>query len=134
LKIEPIKEYLRKVPDKKVVFDGIRAEESPKRRNYPEIGYHRHFKCQCCHVIFYWTSKDVKDYIEKYELKENPLYEVLPRASECWCTAFKTVNQFKALKKHFPELFIKFVEAESKLRTKGSALFKNGKKIYLRDL
>ena len=134
LKIKPIKDYLKTIEDNKVIFDGIRRNESHKRRNYPEIGYHRHFKCPCCHVIFYWSSNDVRRYIEKYKLKENPLYRIFPRATECWCTAYKTANQFKALKEHFPELFAKFVEAEAKLKTGGSALFKGGKKIYLRDL
>lgn len=134
LKIEPIKNFISKVPGTKVIFDGIRAEESHRRRNYPVIGFHKHFRCLCCHAIFTWSSDDVKSYIAKNGLRENPLYKLFPRASECWCTAFKTVNQFKALKLHFPDLFSKFVELESKLKGGGSALYKNGSKVFLRDL
>jgi len=136
LKIEPIKRYLKEygTPETEIIFDGIRASESSKRKSYPILGYHRHFKRLCCHPIFHWSSQDVKEYIKEHCLEENPLYQIFPRASECWCTAFKTVEQFRMLKKHFPELFSKFVEAESKLKTGGSALFRGGRRIYLRDL
>jgi len=134
LKIEPMKKFFRKINESKIIFDGIRAEESSKRKAFPVIGWHRHFKSFNCHPIFYWSKYDVLKYIEMNGLRENPLYKVFPRATDCWCTAFKSVSQFKALKKNFPEFFKKFVEAEESLRCGGSALFKNGKKVYLRDL
>jgi 3'-phosphoadenosine 5'-phosphosulfate sulfotransferase (PAPS reductase)/FAD synthetase len=135
LKIEPLKEFFKNVDTSGVLLaDGIRADESWKRRKFPKLGWHRHFKCLNYHPIFEWTKEDVRDYIRINNLKENPLYEKLPRVSECWCTAFKTVRQFQILKREWPELFNKFVEAEAALITRGSALFKNGKRIYLKDL
>jgi 3'-phosphoadenosine 5'-phosphosulfate sulfotransferase (PAPS reductase)/FAD synthetase len=94
---------------------------------------HKRFKILCYHPIFEWRRVDVLDYIVTNALKENPLYGVFPRATECWCPAFKTVKQFEMLKKNFPEFFQKLVDAESKLKSKGSALYKNRRKIYLKD-
>lgn len=135
LKIEPLKEYFIKVQDKwGLIVDGMRREESKRRSVFPKVGFHRRFKMLCYHPIFEWTKQDVLKYISRYNLPENPLYKKLPRATECWCTAFKTISQFRILKENWPELFMKFVEAEANLKPGKSALFKNGRKIYLKDL
>ena len=105
-----------------------------KRHGFPKIDFHKHFKLLCYHPIFDWSKEDVLRYIEQHSLPENPLYQILPRAIDCWCTAFKSVKQFKLLKMYWPELFKKYVEAEAKLRSKGSALFKNGRRVYLSNL
>jgi 3'-phosphoadenosine 5'-phosphosulfate sulfotransferase (PAPS reductase)/FAD synthetase len=135
LKIEPLKDYFktRDVKDGLLV-DGIRQDESPKRRYFPKLGVHKHFKILCYHPIFEWKRADVMNYLSINALKENPLYDFFPRATECWCPAFKTVKQFEMLKKHFPEFFNKLIDAEKNLKSRGSALYKNGKRIYLRDL
>jgi phosphoadenosine phosphosulfate reductase len=135
LKIEPLKEFFREIDTSNVlVVDGIRAEESWRRRDFPKLGYHKHFRCLNYHPIFEWTKEDILEYIDLHGLNVNPLYKKLPRVSECWCTAFKTIKQFETLKEEWPELFERFLEAEAKLKTKGSALFKGGKRVYLKDL
>jgi len=135
LKIEPLKIYFKDRNRKNsLLIDGIRRDESTRRKEFPKIGFHRHFKIICYHPIFEWNKADITYYITTNSLKENPLYNIFPRATECWCPAFKTIKQFKMLKKYFPEFFHKLVEAEARLKSGGSALYKNGKKIYLRDL
>jgi len=135
LKIEPLKNYFRhRNVHNRLLVDGIRKDESPKRGGFPKIGVHKHFKILCYHPIFEWERVDILNYISANALKENPLYQFFPRATECWCPAFKTVKQFEMLKKNFPEFFQKLVDAESKLKSGGSALYKNRKKIYLKDL
>lgn len=135
LKIEPLKNYFKnRNVHNGLLVDGIRKDESPKRRGFPKIGVHKHFRILCYHPIFEWERVDVLNYISMNALKENPLYNVFPRATECWCPAFKTVKQFEMLKKNFPEFFHKLIDAENKLKSGGSALYKNGKKIYLKDL
>ena len=135
LKIEPLKRYFVSKPYPKIIINGIRRDESGRRRTFPKLGYHKHFKCPVYHVIFEWSSNDVKSYIKSQRLCENPLYSLgFRRAAECWCPVFKSLEQFKALKIHYPELFSKLVELESSLSTKGSMMFRAGKRIYLRDL
>jgi len=134
LKIKPLKRYFGTQPRNGLIIDGIRRDESLKRHGFPKIDFHKHFKLLCYHPIFDWSKEDVLRYIEQHSLPENPLYQILPRAIDCWCTAFKSVKQFKLLKMYWPELFKKYVEAEAKLRSKGSALFKNGRRVYLSNL
>jgi len=135
LKIKPLKDYLLSQANSRFVVDGIRAEESDRRRQFPKIGFHRHFRCLCYHIIFNWTKTDTMQYISRHKLPLNPLYSKgFFRASECWCPVYKTVKQFISLKKHYPTFFEELVVLESKLRGGGSALFKNGKKVYLRNL
>lgn len=135
LKIEPIKRFILEMSNPKIIIDGIRKEESPKRRGFPKLGYHKHFKCLNCHPIFDWSTVHVRKYINSHNLKENPVYSLgLCRASECWCPVFKRLEQFKALRLHHPELFKRLIELESSLTTKGSMLFRSGKKVYLKDL
>ena len=57
LKIEPLKRFLLSVEDRKFVVDGIRKNESPRRREFPKIGYHKHFKCLNYHPIFDFSSE-----------------------------------------------------------------------------
>jgi len=135
LKIEPLKDFFSKQPDPKVVFDGIRATESTRRRNISQPFWHRHFRCYCYHPILYWSSTEVEYYIMKYKLPLNPLYDKgFTRASECWCPVFKTVEQFSHLKEHYPSFFNKLVRLESQMREGGSTLFKKGRRIYLGHL
>jgi phosphoadenosine phosphosulfate reductase len=135
LKIEPLKIFFKSIDvSRAMVVDGIRAEESWRRKNFPKLARHRHFNLLNYHPILEWTGKNVLNYIEMHNLRENPLYNKLPRVTECWCTAFKTIRQFTILKHEWPELFKKFIEAEANLKTGGSALFKNGRRVYLKDL
>jgi len=136
LKIEPLKMFFSENPDPlKIVFDGIRADESARRQEFPRLGYHKHFDCLCYHPIFYWTDEDVKGYAQKHGLFLNPLYGLgFRRASECWCPVFKTLWQFQSLKQFYPEFYRKLVKLESELRSGGSMIYRNGRRIYLRDL
>ncbi|MEM2261200.1 MAG: phosphoadenosine phosphosulfate reductase family protein [Candidatus Bathyarchaeia archaeon] len=135
LKIEPLKDYFFRREDRRgLIVDGMRRDESQRRKTFPKLSFHKHFKRLCYHPIFDWSKQNVLDYISYHNLPVNPLYDKLPRATECWCTAFKTVKQFKTLKENFPELFMKFVEVEGMLKLGRSALFRNGKRIYLKDL
>jgi len=136
LKIEPLKIYFSDNLDPlRIVFDGIRADESARRQKFPRLGYHKHFESLCYHPIFYWTDEDVRAYAQKHGLFLNPLYELgFMRASECWCPVFKTLRQFQSMKQCYPEFFRKLVKLESELRSGGSMIYRNGRRIYLRDI
>jgi len=135
LKIQPLKDFFSNKNGPLMVFDGIRSDESYRRASFPQIGFHKHFGCLCCHIIFDWSSYDVRQYIAKNNLYVNPLYDLgLKRASECWCPVYKAREQFVMLKENYPDFFNKLVHLESKLKTGGSMIFKKGKRIYLRDI
>jgi len=135
LKVQPLQDYLRPLHSK-VVFDGIRAEESPKRRKFGKIWYYdkRKFRCFCIHPIYYWTKVQVENFLRERKLKTNPIYDLLNFSGECYCGVFSHKPEFMKLKAHFPNFFEKLVEIEEKVRTGYTYIYHKGKKIPLREL
>lgn len=135
LKVNPIRNVLRKEVGNKIVFDGVRAEESRQRSSLAQLSLHKRFKCWVFHPILYWKKQHVLAYLERHHLPVNPLYaKGFKRATECWCGVFKTVDEFKLLRKRYPGFFKKLVQLEASMRRGGSYLYKQGRRIYLRDL
>jgi len=121
LKIQPLQDYLRPIHSK-VVFDGIRAEESTKRKEFRKIWFYdkRKFKCFCVHPIYYWTENQVEDYIKERNLRVNPVYKILGFSAECFCGAFAHKPEFERLRTYFPEFF--------------DYVYHRGRRIPLREL
>ena len=135
LKVKPLSSYFLSQPSDKLIFDGIRSEESKTREAMPKYSWHKHFSGYVYHPIKDWTSEQLYSYMADKNLSINPLYaKGFKRASECWCGVFKGVAEFKILKDTYPEFFNKLVELEASMRNGSSYLFKHGKKVYLRDL
>jgi len=133
LKIKPIEEYLDSVKEPKVVFDGIRAEESNLRKQYIPIWYHPSFKCLSVSPIFHWTINEVNSFINSNGIPRTLLH-TLGTSTECWCGAYKTETDFKKLYELNREMFYKLVKVEDENKNGYTFLYKNGQKIPLRDL
>jgi 3'-phosphoadenosine 5'-phosphosulfate sulfotransferase (PAPS reductase)/FAD synthetase len=133
LKIKPIQDFLAKIPGRKVVIDGIRAQESNLRAKYLPIWYHPSFKCLSVSPIFRWTKKQVERYVDSAELPENPVRQ-LGCSAECWCGAYKTRSDFLKLKEIKPELFDKLSDLEEQSPTGYTFLYKKGQRLPLREL
>lgn len=132
LKIEPIKEFLKQFPNR-LVFDGIRREESKKRSKYPLTYNHRHFGL-VIHPIIDWTAKQVEEYLKAKGLPINPVYEYGVGSWECWCGVYKRRVEFERLKEVCPELFAKLLELEREFRSGFAYAFSRGKPLYLREI
>jgi len=133
LKIKPLQAFLAKIRGKKVVIDGIRAEESYLRAKYLPVWYHPSFKCLSVSLIFRWSKKRVERYVEEADLPENPIRK-LGCSAECWCGAYKQEADFLKLKEIKPELFDKLADLEAEVPTGFTFLYKNGKRTPLREL
>lgn len=70
-------EYLKEYSGKRrIVVTGIRAEESLKRAERPQIDIKKRKNSKSfIHPIFYWTELDVWEYIEQNGLTYCPLYD-----------------------------------------------------------
>lgn len=135
LKVKPLSNYFLSQPGDKIIFDGIRSEESKPREAMPKFSWHKYFSGYVYHPIKDWTTEQLYSYLADKNLSINPLYaKGFRRASECWCGVFKGVAEFKILKDAYPNFFNRLVELEASMRNGGSYLFKNGKRVYLRDL
>lgn len=135
LKIQPLQDYLRPIRSK-IVFDGIRAEESPKRRDFGKIWYYdkKKFKCFCVHPIYDWSRAEVENYIKEKKLRVNPAYRILGFSAECYCGAFAHRPEFERLKAHFPKFFDKLIEIEEKVETGYTYVYHGGRRVPLREL
>lgn len=133
LKIRPIVDFLAKMGNPKIVFDGIRAAESPIRAKYLPIWFHPSFNCLSVSPIFYWSDEDVHSYIEKRKLPLDPSFE-LGTSGECWCGAYKKKADFEKLYRVHPEIYRKLMEIEEGNKYRFTFIYENGMKIPLKDL
>ena len=135
LKIGPVNDYLKPRQGNKIVFDGIRAEESKKRRELELIEYNEKLGCYTCHPLLYWVSQEVRAYLEKSGLPLNPAYKQgFRRATECWCGVFKDPKEFELLFVHYPSFFNRLLELEARQKSDFAYIYSGGKKVFLRDL
>jgi 3'-phosphoadenosine 5'-phosphosulfate sulfotransferase (PAPS reductase)/FAD synthetase len=133
LKIKPVSDYLSKIKEPKVVFDGIRAAESNVRSTYLPIWYHPGFKCLSVSPIFYWSNEKVTAFINKNGIPKN-IHHSLGTSTECWCGAYKRKKDFEELHRINPEMFKKLMKTEEKNKSGFTFLYKDGKRLPLRSL
>lgn len=140
LKLRPFKEWLKHymesdIGDEPIVITGVRKDESwMKSRSSKLVRNPRFYNVMVYAPILEWSKIEVEYLIKLYNVPENPLYHTYGKAYDCWCSVYKTPADFALLAKNHPEFFKRFVETEKKLRSGGSALFVNGRRIYLREI
>jgi phosphoadenosine phosphosulfate reductase len=137
LKIRPLKRFVDEVKKRYggvLLVTGLRADESWFKAKAFKFYHHPKLHVDVYAPIYEWSEDQVKQYIRRKGLLENPLYLLYGKAYDCWCTVFKTPADFALLAINCPELFAKFVEVEAKLRSGGSALYYSRQKVYLRDI
>ncbi len=133
LKIAPMRRYLATVDGPNVVFDGIRAAESPVRAKYVPVWFHPAFRSICVSPILYWSDSKVEGYLRRLGLPKNPTAE-LGTSGECWCGAYKCKADFEALLDIHPDIFDKLVEVEEAQEGKFTFLFEKGQRVPLASL
>ena len=133
LKIKPIADYLTTIKGPKVVFDGIRADESRIRKEYLPIWYHPTFKCLSISPIFYWSDQDVVSYIASDGIPKTILHS-MGSSTECWCGAYKKETDFRELYELDKDMFRKLARVEKANKNGYTFLYKKGSRISLQDL
>lgn len=133
LKVAPIRRYLAQVEGPKVVYDGIRAAESPIRATYVPIWFHPAFRCFSVSAIFNWSDEQVDAYFKRCKLPQNPTVE-LGCSGECWCGAYKSRADFEGLLRVHPEIFDKLVKVEKAQKGRYTYLHEKGKRVPLSSL
>lgn len=137
LKIRPLKRFVEKARREYgdvMLITGVRRDESWVKARATKIYDHPILGVKVYAPIFEWRKEHVMEYIKVNGLRENPLYWVYGKAYDCWCTVYKSPADFAILAMLNPDFFARFVEVESQLRSGGSALYYDGKRIYLRDI
>jgi phosphoadenosine phosphosulfate reductase len=135
LKLRPVRKFMRTRNSKRVCFDGVRSEESVRRKILPLRQWRDYLGCYLYHPILAWTKEEVEDYLQREGLPINPLYaEGFQRAPECWCGLYKSPEEFLLLKSRYPDLFSSLLRLENSMYNGGSLLYCRNRRIHLRDL
>jgi 3'-phosphoadenosine 5'-phosphosulfate sulfotransferase (PAPS reductase)/FAD synthetase len=132
LKIRPLRDFLKKIEEDKIVFDGIRAVESNLRAKYLPIWFHPSFNCLSASPIFHWSDEDVRTYIKDMNLPQSPVYK-LGTSAECWCGAYKKKSDFEKLYQIHPEIYHKLAEIERENKYGFTFIYEKGERITLDD-
>lgn len=114
LKIIPIKKFIDGIKGPKTNLVGLRAEESKRRAMLEEKTYDDFWKCTLWRPLLKWTSKDVFDYIESFNVEINPLYKMGMKRVGCMPCIMCGLNELKEIQKRFPERINEVVELEKK--------------------
>lgn len=140
LKLEPIREYTKRVMPPRIHVLGLRATESSSRLKKANNGQFKQFywdsksEVWVYNPIFWWDDLDVEKYIKKNSLPVSPVYERIAGSGECFCGAFKTVGEIRQVKTYYPEFFQRLVQLESEFRNGGSLFYIQSKRVYAKDL
>lgn len=60
---------------KKYWISGVRADQSHYRNGMEQMSWNEKYQLHKFFPLFYWTEKDVWDFIQKYNLDTNPLHQ-----------------------------------------------------------
>jgi phosphoadenosine phosphosulfate reductase len=100
-KFGPVAQYARK-ERLEAFLTGLRCDESNKRSLYTTEDNNPLVPFKQINPIIDWSSNDVWDYIKRYSLPFNPLYEHFERVG-CWCCPFRTQKDWRIIEQLFPE-------------------------------
>lgn len=92
-----------------IQYIGLAADETNRleRKNNKQKS-HRHPL-----VEWGWSEKDCLDYCYSLGYDWGGLYEMFNRVS-CWCCPFKSLEELRKLKKHFPQLWEELKEMDNR--------------------
>lgn len=109
LKTGIINKYLAQLREQYTVIQlvGIAADEEYRlERENNQDPTHRHPL-----VEWGWTEADCLKYCYDQGFEWGGLYEIFSRVS-CWCCPFKSLEELRKLRKHFPDLWAKLLDME----------------------
>lgn len=64
--------------------------------------------------LFFWTTKDIWDYIDENNLQLCPVYKTLHLSGDCLCGSFAELGESEMIKTFHPDLAQKIVSLEKK--------------------
>ncbi len=121
-KFAPLSDYSRR---RKIEYfiTGLRKNEHFRRRKYKIKDTNPLVVAKQFNPVIDWTAQDIWDYILKYNLPVNPLYERFERIG-CWCCPFRTDEDWRLLQEFYPE----------KMKQLKKALTSYAQKLGIKDM
>jgi len=112
LKVRPMIKWIDSIDDERIIYQGIRAEESQKRAEMAEKEWSDVYDGWVVRPLIKWTSKEVFELLDKHGVKPNPLY--LNGASRVGCFPCVMINHgdIRRMQKFYPEIWDRIGELE----------------------
>lgn len=120
LKIIPMVDYLKTIDGEKIVYQGIRADESIRRSQMADEGFDETYNCMVKRPLFRWTALDCFAIMQKHGVEPNPLYKMGARRVGCMPCVMVNKKELLQIIIRNPEVIEKIKALEDKL---GSTFF-----------
>jgi len=114
LKIIPTKNYIEQFEDVHL-YNGIRADESPRRAAMDETVFDDYLKCTVHRPLLKWTIEQVFGIMEKYNIKPNPLYKMGMSRVGCMPCIMSNHKEMRVLIKNKPDVIEKILNLENEV-------------------
>ncbi len=114
LKIKPMIDFMNEPEQSevKIIYRGIRREESKKRSTAKMREYADYFGCWMVNPILTWTSKEVFEFHEKNNIKPNPLYKKGAGRVGCFPCIMINHGELKRMQEFYPEIWYRIALLE----------------------
>ncbi len=116
LKIKPIQNYIVGLEGETHLYNGVRAEESYKRRYMEEHVFDDNFDCWIHRPLLAWTADHVFEFLTKNNIIINPLYKKGMKRVGCGPCIMISLKEFAVLKETHPERIKQMRELEKKTK------------------
>jgi 3'-phosphoadenosine 5'-phosphosulfate sulfotransferase (PAPS reductase)/FAD synthetase len=120
LKISALREFIKDHPSL-LLLTGLRADESARRQRLTASGKIAPYVENANGVptlspIFYWSAREVRDYIGSRGLPTNDrIWDILHFSGECLCGAFQTKGELRLIRMASPRAFDTLMDIEMSL-------------------
>lgn len=111
LKTNPLRAYLATV-EEPVLYQGIRAEESPARAQMPHSEWSDYYDCRVERPLFTWTAQEVFALLDRCGIPANPLYRLGSKRVGCFPCVLTRHAELKRLTRTLPEVWDRIEELE----------------------
>jgi 3'-phosphoadenosine 5'-phosphosulfate sulfotransferase (PAPS reductase)/FAD synthetase len=113
LKTEPSVLYVQALPDEATVYQGIRADESKKRKDDGPRFFSDRYDCWIERPLYDWSAEQVFAMHDKHGIEPNPLYRL--GAGRVGCFPCVQVNhaELKRMTETIPEIWDRMAELEA---------------------
>lgn len=115
LKVKPMIDYLNTIEDEKIVYQGIRSDESPRRAKMAQEGFDEAYNCVVKRPLFKWTALDCFTIMQKHGVDANPLYKMGARRVGCMPCIMVNQKELLQIIIRTPDVIEKIKSLEVKL-------------------
>jgi 3'-phosphoadenosine 5'-phosphosulfate sulfotransferase (PAPS reductase)/FAD synthetase len=113
LKTNPMRAWIEAQDDEIVLYQGIRAEESPSRAQMEPACWSDYYDCRVERPLFRWRAQQVFELITGHGIEANPLYRLGAGRVGCFPCVLTRHAELRRMSKMLPEVWDRIAELEA---------------------